>query len=397
MDITLNHADYNKIRRFSDRLAGSEVTYFSKLGTPNWDQVTPASKLLAEYVNLDRTDRTLLINGGHAALAVVLARQLNQTELWVSEPDHIALKMAEKTLEQNAVQDVKLLPETELSPESIRSSFDVVVMQLPKGRKYARRQLMTAYTALRPGGRFYLAGAKRSGILSVIQDAEALFGNTNLLGFKKGNRIGMSIKDQSYKHSPEWSREPGISPGSWFELLAIIGGEAVPLVSLPGVFSYDRLDKGTHLLLSHMQLDPGMRTLDIGCGYGVIGLVAAHTAIHVDMVDASFLAVASARANLERHKLLNASVYPSDVTESVKGTIYDRVFTNPPFHSGADVDYAMAGAFISQAYASLAAGGELWLVANRFIRYDRLMGSVFEHIETVSATDQFHLLKATRT
>ncbi len=55
---------------------------------------------------------------------------------------------------------------------------------------------------------------------------------------------------------------------------------------------------------------------------------------------------------------------------------YELILSNPPFHTGRDVDYQVARAFIEQSYSALQTGGQLYLVANRFIRYEKIMDNV---------------------
>jgi 16S rRNA (guanine1207-N2)-methyltransferase len=164
---------------------------------------------------------------------------------------------------------------------------------------------------------------------------------------------------------------------------------------LPGVFSSDRLDDGTRLLLSRLEVLPGARLLDLGCGYGLIGLIAAQNgATSVDMVDTNLLAVAAAQANLELYGIQNAQAFPSDALEAVLDRRYTHVVTNPPFHLGHSVDYQVTQAFIHQAWQVLEPGGQLLLVANKFIRYDLEMTPLFKHVERLAETNRYQLLSA---
>jgi 16S rRNA (guanine1207-N2)-methyltransferase len=74
------------------------------------------------------------------------------------------------------------------------------------------------------------------------------------------------------------------------------------------------------------------------------------------------------------------------------GRKFSLIVSNPPFHSGKPVDYQAAEAFIRQGRQALEPGGRLVIVANRFIRYDRLMESLFERVETLAADNHFHVL-----
>ena len=69
-------------------------------------------------------------------------------------------------------------------------AYQTIVINLPKGRKLARRWLVEAWSALQPGGELYLAGANPEGIQSVIQDAGSLFGNATVLALPEGLPCG---------------------------------------------------------------------------------------------------------------------------------------------------------------------------------------------------------------
>jgi len=81
---------------------------------------------------------------------------------------------------------------------------------------------------------------------------------------------------------------------------------------------------------------------------------------------------------------------------AIKDRQYDLVVTNPPFHSGKSVDYDIAQAFIADSWRVLVPGGRLVLVANKFIRYDRQMQSIFDQVEVLAETNKYHLLSGTK-
>jgi len=394
MKETRNHPPYFQSREFSVSLSGQTVRYYSKPGIPEWKLITPASLLLAECTELTPGARVLLLGCRHGALAVALARRAPAGEVWLTDVNVIALRMSEKTLQANAIVNANLLPQISVLPAGFEA-FDTVVVEIPKGRQLIRRWLVEAFNALRIGGYLYLAGSNEQGIHSAIKDAEGLFGKKSILGYKKGNRVARLMKDPPLPPSPAWAYEPGVCPGTWLEIEIEALGKSIHLHSLPGVFSSDRLDDGTRLLLSRLEVPPGARLLDLGCGYGLIGLIAAQNgATNVDMVDTNLLAVAAAQANLELYGIQNAQAFPSDALEAVLDRRYTHVVTNPPFHLGHSVDYQVTQAFIHQAWQVLEPGGQLLLVANKFIRYDLEITPLFKHVERLAENNRYQLLSA---
>ncbi len=385
--------DYTQFTRFSAHLAGREVQVVSKPGLPDWDRVSPAAYLLAEHAGLRPGEQVALLGCDHGAAAAALALAQPAAGLWLVDHNQVARLAAAQTLQANQVPNARLAPGIELPAEVC---CDAVLLELPKGRQLVRRWLVQAFEALRPGSRLLLAGAKDLGVQPALQDAQDLFGPGAILDYKKGNRV-VQFTRPGQRPGPGWWDEPGIAPGTWMEFELALPDEQLRLASLPGVFSAGRLDEGTSLLLDVLQVRPAERVLDLGCGYGIIGILAARQgAAWVDLVDSNLLAVAAARENLRRTAITNAEALPSDALSAVQERRYGLIASNPPFHSGKAVDYHMAEAFIQQSRVALENGGRLVLVANRFIRYDRLLVQHFSRVETLAETRSFHVLAAFR-
>jgi 16S rRNA (guanine1207-N2)-methyltransferase len=247
------------------------------------------------------------------------------------------------------------------------------------------------------GGDCYLAGSNQSGIQSVIKDAQDLFGAGYIQAYKKGNRLAHLVKKSADNPLPDWSNAPGIAPGSWMEFSITLSDHAYKIHSLPGVFSFDHLDVGTSMLLGVANIPAGTRVLDVGCGYGIIGMFAAvQGAGWVDFVDNALLAVASCKESLTLNGITNASVFAGDLLSPVGTNKYDLILSNPPFHAGQAVDYQIAEAMIRQAYHALNVGGKICIVANRFIRYDHQIQAIFGNISYLAETGKFHVLSGTK-
>jgi 16S rRNA (guanine1207-N2)-methyltransferase len=390
---------YNVVKEFTCNLRGQPIHVFSKPGIPYWDRLTPASQLLADNVRLNPTDKVFLSGSSHGALAVCLARLIPQGSLQVSDTNLICVRLTAQTLEANAIQNAQILEMTPF-PSGEPGCFDNVVMELPKGRKLERRWLVEAVTCLKKEGSLYLAGSNQEGIQPAIKDGFELFGNSYLLSYQKGSRVARFIKKHENKPanlSPSWAVEPGIQPGSWHSFQTAIHGREYTIHSLPGVFSYEELDEGTAMLLENLQVPAGSRVLDFGCGYGVLGLAASGLgAGQVDLVDADLLAVASARENIRINKVAGITAFPADGLAWASEDTYDLLITNPPFHSGKQVDFDVTRAFIEEAPRVLKPGGKLVLVANRFLRYNLQLQSSFGNADILAQNNRFHVLSGTR-
>ena len=129
-----------------------------------------------------------------------------------------------------------------------------------------------------------------------------------------------------------------------------------------GVFSKDGLDFGSRLLLESIPLEEvGGKILDMGCGYGVFGIVISKlTSAHVDMVDVNLRALHLATRNAKENGVSNVSIFESNVYQNVSSK-YSSIVTNPPIRAGKKVVYDI----VMNAKNYLEKDGKLFLVIRK--------------------------------
>lgn len=120
------------------------------------------------------------------------------------------------------------------------------------------------------------------------------------------------------------------------EVHATLRGRSWTFLTDRGVFGHRGVDAGTRLLIEAMVVQPDDDVLDLGCGYGPVGMVAATMAPRgrVVMVDINERAVALAAENARRNGLANVEVLHGDGCAPVSGRRFDLVVTNPPIRAG---------------------------------------------------------------
>lgn len=150
-------------------------------------------------------------------------------------------------------------------------------------------------------------------------------------------------------------------PSQPFEIRATVRGRDVRLMSDRGVFSATRLDRGTRLLLETAEFRPGEAVLDLGCGYGVVGVFAGlEGAGQVVMVDINPRAAGLAHRNLEAHGLAEVALAMVADGASALGCAWaDTCLLNPPIRAGREVVRSL----IEGGGGCLKPGGRLLLVA----------------------------------
>ena len=157
-----------------------------------------------------------------------------------------------------------------------------------------------------------------------------------------------------------------------------IDGRTITLVSDNGVFSKNKIDEGTFAFLKVLvPLRLSGKILDLGCGYGPIGLTIALTSpkARVDLADINTRALALCEKNAETLGLSpRVTVLQSNIYENIEET-YDSIVVNPPIRAGKVVTYSM----YEGAYTHLIDGGSLYIV----IRKNQGAPSASKFIESI--------------
>jgi 16S rRNA (guanine1207-N2)-methyltransferase len=204
-------------------------------------------------------------------------------------------------------------------------------------------------------------------------------------------RKGSSREEQHY-----FSRAPMVSSQPR-ELRAVLRGEMFRFVTDRGIFSFRAIDAGTRLLIETMELPPDARVVDLGCGYGAIGIVAARLASQgfVVLTDVNFRAVQLAKENLSRHRINNAAAVQADGLTTLREGIFDVVLCNPPLRAGNVVVYRL----LEEARERLKPAGQLWLVAQTKQGAKTLMRHVeglFGNAQVRAIQGGYRVIRATR-
>ncbi|MCI4363291.1 MAG: methyltransferase [Thermoplasmata archaeon] len=120
------------------------------------------------------------------------------------------------------------------------------------------------------------------------------------------------------------------------ELRFLYRGDILSFETDRGVFASSGLDPGTALLIENLRVGERDRVLDLGCGWGAIGIAAARSAPHgsVLLTDVNRRSVMLARANLRRNAITNAEVRQGSLYEPTEAERFDLIATNPPYHAG---------------------------------------------------------------
>ncbi|KKT78145.1 MAG: Methyltransferase small [Microgenomates group bacterium GW2011_GWB1_44_8] len=152
----------------------------------------------------------------------------------------------------------------------------------------------------------------------------------------------------------------------------------------PGVFSKHQIDTGTTLLINSLEIQTTDNILDLGCGYGPIGTVAARLAPkgQTTLIDANIRAIKLAEENIKLNNIPNANVILSDGLEAVSNLRFNLIVSNPPASAGLGIFEE----FIHDAYRCLVNNGCVYFVTQERLKpaVDRLFKHFFGNYKLVN-------------
>ncbi|MFO0880033.1 MAG: methyltransferase [Gemmataceae bacterium] len=164
-----------------------------------------------------------------------------------------------------------------------------------------------------------------------------------------------------------WSTREGERPRRRHEVIfqvKIGDGPSCRFLSRPGTFSYGHFDNGARALCEIMEIEPGDRVLDLGCGVGTNGVFASQRAGeqgYIAFVDSNVRACALAEQNARSNGVTRFDVFPSSTVEGPQIDSFDVVIANPPYYAGGSI----AELFIRRAREMLTPQGKFFLVTKQ--------------------------------
>ena len=163
-----------------------------------------------------------------------------------------------------------------------------------------------------------------------------------------------------------------------------------------GVFSRKHIDYATQFLLEHIALKENeANVLDLASGNGVIArvLLEKYPKIKVQLIDDSYLAIASSKMNLSPYKATFIHHYN---LESIEPNSLDLVISNPPFHFEYEKDISVALSMFAEVHQCLKKGGRFIMVANRNLPYKKNLQKIFSYVGIKAENTKFILYECSK-
>jgi 16S rRNA (guanine1207-N2)-methyltransferase len=273
-------------------------------------------------------------------------------------------------------------------------TFPLVLLLARRQREVTRELLARALSHLAPGGTLLSCVANNAGAKSVEADLARLAGPTQRLSKHKCRVFWVTPAPAAVDHAlrDAWLalETPRITAAGYW--------------SRPGLFAWDRIDRGSTLLAEELPADLAGRVADLGAGYGYLGVQVLKRCPRVEVLhlyEAERRALDSARHNLRQAlreaqaggagRVPSVDVRWHDVTLGLPET-YDAIVSNPPFHQGRADLPQLGQAFIASAADALRADGRLLLVANRHLPYESLLRARFGEVHAVAERDGYKVI-----
>jgi 16S rRNA (guanine1207-N2)-methyltransferase len=287
------------------------------------------------------------------------------------------------TVAADATQFSPLMPGAQCLGALANGSLNGLALLAPAAVVERRYAIAQALRALRPGARLVVLAPKNKGGSRIVQELRAL---------------GCAFEETARRHyrictTAGAGDEAAIAA-------ALEAGKAryvedLGLWSQPGVFSWNRIDPGSALLLAHLPRFAGQGA-DLGCGIGVLAraLLASPKVTHLTLIDIDRRAIAMARRNLEPVDENRVTLQWADARAYAPLSGLDFVVMNPPFHEGSVENQSLGQLFIQRAALALRSGGVCWLTANRHLPYEAILKPLFRRVTLIVETDGYKIYQA---
>ncbi|TGT86333.1 MULTISPECIES: class I SAM-dependent methyltransferase [unclassified Mesorhizobium] len=270
-----------------------------------------------------------------------------------------------------------------VTPQSAGDGFDAALVLAGRHRGQNELRIAEAMERVAEGGLIVIAGGKEDGIASLRK--------------RVGDLAPLDGHMPKYHGIAFWLRRPADMQA------AAVLRTANPALLVadrfhtePGMFSFDRVDAGSKLLVNNLPGDLRGSAADFCSGWGYVAaeMAARSPGLSLDLYEADFDALEAARGNLGN--ILAQGFFWTDLLAEPVERRYDVIAMNPPFHRSRAAEPEIGAGMIRAAAKALKPGGRLFMVANRQLPYEAVLSAAFASHAELARDGMFKVFSARR-
>ncbi|WP_269930858.1 class I SAM-dependent methyltransferase [Aminobacter sp. HY435] len=274
----------------------------------------------------------------------------------------------------------------DVSAQAEGEGYDLALVLAGRHRGLNELRVAEAIERVVPGGLVVVAGGKDDGIASLRK--------------RLGGLVEIEDHLPKFHGTALWFRRGAQADAAAATLRAdnpemLVEGR---FRTAPGMFSHERVDTGSRLLVEHLPSDIKGKVADFCAGWGYVAAevsARARSLTVLDLFEADFASLEAAKLNVPSSPV-EAGFHWSDLTKEPVERRYDVVVMNPPFHQDRDADPEIGQRMIKAAAAALKPGGRLFMVANRHLPYKPVLEASFSWVREIALEDGFRVWFAQR-
>lgn len=275
------------------------------------------------------------------------------------------------------------------------ASLQQIFYRVSKEKPIAHHVINLAARWLAVGGELILCGLKNEGTKTYIEKTGELFGEKI-----RPQKNGQIYQAQIRKTLALSEHSPWLDDSDYTRIRPVAEQDGLVMHSKPGVFGWNKIDRGSALLIdtltTWLPADTGDLTLlDLGCGYGYLSLMASRFPFQRRIAtdnNAGALACIAAGAT---HNQLAIDIIAADCGNTITDPV-DIIVCNPPFHQGFNIDGDLTDKFLQQTRRLLRKGGKALFVVNQFIPLEKKAAPLFAAANPLLEQDGFKLVELVR-
>ncbi|BBB27622.1 methyltransferase [Amphritea japonica] len=341
-------------------------------------------KVLHEEQLLTSDSNVLILNDSFGALSC----SFSATRPVVVSDSFIAYQGLLENLQRNNIDQNNIEFRDSLREYGeVDQPYNLVLLKITKSLAQLEDQLHRIRPHIDKNTRIIASGMVKGIHNSTLQLFESIIGTTTTSLARKKARLIFS------QFNPELTPPQNSYPKTY-----TLESTDYKILNHANVFSRERLDIGTRFLIENLPVsDHYQDIVDLGCGNGIVGLMAAsaNPAATINFVDESYMAVASAKENFTKaFPDREANFYATDCLKGILPSSCDLILNNPPFHQQNAIGDFIAVQMFKESFIALKPGGELWVIGNRHLGYHVKLKRLFGNCITVASNKKFVILKA---